>query len=412
LPDFTSDEDQALAIPLEWLSSRSADDDGDALFYFVRTPGQKGKFEVSSSEFAVFMPTRNSNGTDSWSVQAFDGRAWSELRSFQIDVRPVNDPPTEIIGAKSFRVPELSSGVALGRLEVKDPDTDASYRFTVSDSRFVVNGGTLSLASDASLDFETEATIVVTVTANEISQGDVISQQITVSVEDRNDPPVGISFHGRGGIPENRAPVMVGTVGVIDPDPSEVYDISVSDSRFEITGNTVRVKPGSGIAYRAPGWLELTFVAVSRTTGDTVRRTERFQIVKDPTPFHNEDNPMDVDGDGVVSPLDPLFVINYINNNGIGATPGEGEGGGQIDVDGDGQVTPIDILIIVNQLNSQSSQSRPSEDDGNTNGSAQPGSSTLAGGEGEGASASRPAGPSAGLNEDEMAWRRSRRSIR
>jgi hypothetical protein len=119
---------------------------------------------------------------------------------------------------------------------------------------------------------------------------------------------------------------------------------------------------------------------------------------------------MDVDGDGVVSPLDPLFVINYINNNGIGAAPGEGEGGGQIDVDGDGQVTPIDILIIVNQLNSQSSQSRPREDGGNANGSAQPGASTLAGGEGEGASLS--AAPNAGWNEDEIAWRRSRRSIR
>lgn len=412
LPDFSGDEDQALTIPLEWLSTRSTDEDGDPLFYFVRTPGQKGGLRVSSSEFAEFVPTQNSNGPDSWSVQAFDGRSWSELRSFQIDIRPVNDPPTRIAGPNTFRVPELSSGAVLGRLEVKDPDADSHYRFGVSDSRFVVHDGVLSLTAGASLDFETEATIVLTVTADEISQGDVISEQITVSVEDRNDPPVGISFHGSGAIPENRSPHMVGTVGVIDPDRLEVYDISVSDSRFEINGSTVRVKPGAGIAYRAPGWIELTFVAVSRTTGDTVRRTERFQIVKDPTPFHNEDNPMDVDGDGVVSPLDPLFVINYINNNGIGAAPGEGEGGGQIDVDGDGQVTPIDILIIVNELNSQSSQSRPSEDDGNTNGSAQPGSSTLAGGEGEGASASRPAGPSAGLNEDEMAWRRSRRSVR
>jgi VCBS repeat-containing protein len=410
LPDFTSDEDQALTIPLEWLGARSADEDGDALFYFVRTPGQKGSFKVSSTEFAMFVPARNSNGLDSWSVQAFDGRSWSELRSFQIDIRPVNDAPSEIAGANAFRVPELSSGVVLGRLEVKDPDADAAYRFTVSDSRFVVSNGVLSLDPDASLDFETEATIAVTVTASEINQGDVISEQITVSVEDRNDPPVGISFHGRGGIPENRAPCLVGTVGVIDPDRLEVYDISVSDSRFEIMGNTVRVKPGSGIAYRAPGWIELTFVAVSRTTGDTVRRTERFQIVKDPTPYHNEENPMDVDGDGVVSPLDPLHVINYINNQGIGAVPGEGEGGGQIDVDGDGQVTPIDILIIINELNSQNSQSRSREDEGDPNGAAQSGANALAGGEGEGASQS--AVTSAGLNEDELAWRRLRRSVR
>jgi hypothetical protein len=69
-----------------------------------------------------------------------------------------------------------------------------------------------------------------------------------------------------------------------------------------------------------------------------------------------------------------------------------------IDVDGDGQVTPIDILIIINELNSQNSQSRSREDEGDPNGAAQSGANALAGGEGEGASQS--AVTSAGLNED------------
>jgi hypothetical protein len=63
--------------------------------------------------------------------------------------------------------------------------------------------------------------------------------------------------------------------------------------------------------------------------------------------------PADVDRDGVVSPLDPLIIINYINSNGAGEiqSPGEGESPGDLDVDGDGRVSPLDILIVINTLN-------------------------------------------------------------
>ena len=59
-----------------------------------------------------------------------------------------------------------------------------------------------------------------------------------------------------------------------------------------------------------------------------------------------------------MTPLDPLIIINHINNNGIGPIeqPGEGEGIlPDLDVDGDGEVTPIDILILINKLNQQNS---------------------------------------------------------
>jgi hypothetical protein len=84
-----------------------------------------------------------------------------------------------------------------------------------------------------------------------------------------------------------------------------------------------------------------------------IQRSERIFVIQDLTPYHNDYLPADVDRDGVVSPLDPLIIINYINSNGSGAiqSPGEGESLGDLDVDGDGRVSPLDILIVINTLN-------------------------------------------------------------
>ncbi len=400
LPDFATEEDSHLSIPQNAIDSRASDEDGDTLYYFVRTPGEKGAMQWSASAFAVFQPTLNANGTDSWVIQAFDGRSWSDPQTFLIDIRPVNDPPAGISIASEYRVPESVPGATLGRFEVIDPDTDALYRYAVSDGRFMVANGVLKLVPGVALDFEAASSIVVNVSAIEVNQNDFLSRQVTIHVEDRNDPPQTILFHGSGAIPEKVAPYVVGNVSVIDQDRSEIFLISVSDPRFEVVRNSVRVKPGTGIVYQDPGWVELTFVAVSQTTGDRLTRTERFRIIKDETPYHNEENPMDVDGDGVITPLDPLLIINYINNHGPGAvSQGEGESGGQIDVDGDGEVSPIDILIIINSLNEQSGRSN------GPSGSSAGG--TLPSGEGEKGAESLP--PTWTDDEDGRSIRRSRR---
>ncbi len=61
-------------------------------------------------------------------------------------------------------------------------------------------------------------------------------------------------------------------------------------------------------------------------------------------------NPLDVNGDGVVTPLDALAVINALNsvNQGISLTPALLA---EYDVNHDGQVTPLDALMIINYLN-------------------------------------------------------------
>jgi hypothetical protein len=87
--------------------------------------------------------------------------------------------------------------------------------------------------------------------------------------------------------------------------------------------------------------------------------------------FTNPANPNDVNDDGVVSPIDVLAVINFLNTN--GATDlrqflqgGEGEASGgagryYYDVNGDKIISPMDVLGLINHLNELAIQNASAE---------------------------------------------------
>jgi hypothetical protein len=74
-------------------------------------------------------------------------------------------------------------------------------------------------------------------------------------------------------------------------------------------------------------------------------------------PAHNEDEPLDVNGDGSIVPLDALLVINELNTHlftdpATGRLVGPPQGETRYpDVTDDGFVTPVDALLIINYLN-------------------------------------------------------------
>ncbi len=78
-------------------------------------------------------------------------------------------------------------------------------------------------------------------------------------------------------------------------------------------------------------------------------------------PLHNYMNPYDVNGNGLVSPLDALLVINElerlhgssntVNSLVLGATAAATPTF-YWDTTGDGTVSPLDVLVVINQLNS------------------------------------------------------------
>ncbi len=73
-------------------------------------------------------------------------------------------------------------------------------------------------------------------------------------------------------------------------------------------------------------------------------------------PWHNPGNPFDVDGQSVVSALDVLIMINYINFN-LGQTTlpsAPVEPHPFYDVNGDDACSTLDVLMVINYINSRS----------------------------------------------------------
>ena len=78
--------------------------------------------------------------------------------------------------------------------------------------------------------------------------------------------------------------------------------------------------------------------------------------------WHNDNNPLDTNGDGEVTPLDALLVINMINDNLVGDLPTNTvvnqidrlSDDFKVDSNGDGSLTAIDALRIINRLNGNS----------------------------------------------------------
>ena len=72
-------------------------------------------------------------------------------------------------------------------------------------------------------------------------------------------------------------------------------------------------------------------------------------------PLHREDNALDIDGNGVVTPLDALLIINALNQH--SDLPSDDPAlvfemiGMPVDSSGDGAVSALDALLVINALN-------------------------------------------------------------
>jgi len=73
------------------------------------------------------------------------------------------------------------------------------------------------------------------------------------------------------------------------------------------------------------------------------------------SPWHNANNGLDVNGDGVISPLDVLAIIDHINAFGTANLLVRGDAFPPdtdfIDTDDDFVVSPLDVLLIINAIN-------------------------------------------------------------
>lgn len=85
--------------------------------------------------------------------------------------------------------------------------------------------------------------------------------------------------------------------------------------------------------------------------------------------YHNASKPADVDGDGAVSPIDALRLIDALNRNGsihlasiqanrmASGAEGEQDPIGHVDTNNDGSLNPIDVLVVIDAINGDAASS-------------------------------------------------------
>ena len=92
-------------------------------------------------------------------------------------------------------------------------------------------------------------------------------------------------------------------------------------------------------------------------------RTQIESIMSAPDPpdhpWQNGENPLDVNVDSHVSPIDALQIINDLNALGARELAAPGSPPPYLDVNGDDHVSPVDALIIINSLNAASGSGQP-----------------------------------------------------
>ena len=73
--------------------------------------------------------------------------------------------------------------------------------------------------------------------------GETADGSVTVTLRGKNDAPTDIALDNLT-VDEEDPGAVVGTLTVTDPDASDTHTFRVSDNRFEVDGNTLKLKDG------------------------------------------------------------------------------------------------------------------------------------------------------------------------
>lgn len=140
----------------------------------------------------------------------------------------------------------------------------------------------------------------------------------------------------------------------IDPDGS-INPSSVEIVAQPLPSGTAEVLPDGMIRFTPvtgfSGQVTLSYV-VSDNLG-TVSNIANVRIRVQNSKWQNPSGPMDVNGDGFISPIDALIIINYLNSGLPTSLPDANIVPPPfLDTSGNESVEPQDVLIIINYLNS------------------------------------------------------------
>ncbi|HPM82875.1 MAG TPA: dockerin type I domain-containing protein, partial [Candidatus Anammoximicrobium sp.] len=282
-----------------------------------------------------------------------------------------NHAPTDVALAPNSVSENLPAGTVVGLLSSVDPDTQDTFAYalvlgpdSVDNAAFRVSGNQLMTA--VSLDRELKPAQNIRVRTTD--QGGLwFEKSLTITVLDVNETPRLVSPIPNQTAPANRRfRLTLAEATFMDPDfgQSLSYAAAMANGspmpRWLTFDGRTRTFSGRPLV-RDVGQYTVRVTATDSGSPALAASTEfTINVTSYPFPRQNADLPQDVDGSEVVSPLDVLIVINWINAQGSGAVPDSSPDAADdafsfVDVNGDNSISASDVLVVINYINAMPS---------------------------------------------------------
>jgi hypothetical protein len=163
--------------------------------------------------------------------------------------------PTDIhVNVVHVPVAENAFGVAIASV---------AANAILSDARFETSDDVLRLKPAIALDFESQASAVVSAAWLDQKTTGNSASVFVVSVVDVNEPPTDIALSGTA-VEENAKGAVVGHLTATDPDRNEFFTYSVGDPRLEIVESTLRLKANQAFDFEAGSPIVVSVTAFDR----------------------------------------------------------------------------------------------------------------------------------------------------
>ncbi len=219
-------------------------------------------------------------------VKVKDSAGNPYAESFTINLKNVNEGPTDLSMSGGQALENAAAGTVVGKVAGADPDAGDKLSYSLTNNaggKFTIDAktGELKVASGAKLDFETAATQDVTVRVKDAG-GKYYDESFTIDVGNVNEKPQDLTLTG-GAVNENASTgTVVGQLAVKDPDSGDSHSYSLvndADGRFTIDAQTgeIRVADGSKLNFESATNHSVT-VRVKDAGGLTYDEAFKLQV--------------------------------------------------------------------------------------------------------------------------------------
>ncbi len=327
----------------------------------VVTSPANGGVQVNPDGTVLYTPAENYVGVDTFQYTVRDvvGVA-SNVATVTVTVEKVNDSP---VAVDDVLFTQTGSAQTISVI-ANDYDPDGEIDPTSVLVTLIPKSGIVDLNGDGTVTFTPSLSFRGTDTFRYTVRDDegAVSNEavVTVNVSDENQPPVAnddsaettqgeaVTIDVIANDQDADGTIVPGSVNIVSP--------ATNGSAISNVDGTVTYTP------------DVDFVGV-----DSFRYTVRdeFNLISNAatvtvdvlsltSPWQNQTDPLDVDANGFVVPLDALRVINELNAGGsrpldpppLSEPPVEPPP--YLDVNGDKFLSPVDALLVINYLNQNS----------------------------------------------------------